>query len=62
MSNTKSVEQISAPPPAHMVGNGFRVHNFFPGGYNIDNKRMSHFICWTTIQKLTFPLLKIQEE
>lgn len=36
MSTT--VKQISAvlnPPAPHMVGDGFRVHNFFPSGYKI---------------------------
>lgn len=26
----KHVQQILPPPPTHMVGDGFRVHNFFP--------------------------------
>jgi hypothetical protein len=30
MSNQRSVEAAIAPPPPHMVGDGFRVHNFFP--------------------------------
>ena len=29
----KTVEIILAPPAPHMVGDGFRVHNFFPSGY-----------------------------
>ena len=28
MKNKKPVEAIIAPPPPHMVGDGFRVHNF----------------------------------
>ncbi len=40
---TKVVEQILAPLPSHMVGDGFRVHNFFPNGYRLGNKRMSPF-------------------
>jgi quercetin 2,3-dioxygenase len=44
MSNKiRSVEAVIAPPPAHMVGDGFRVHSFFPGGRLIDKKRMSPF-------------------
>lgn len=39
----KEVQQILAPPPTHMVGDGFRVHNFFPGGYNLPPDRMSPF-------------------
>lgn len=39
----KSVEKVVPPPPAHMVGDGFTVHNFIPGGAQISNKRMSPF-------------------
>jgi redox-sensitive bicupin YhaK (pirin superfamily) len=41
--NKKSIEAIIAPPPPHMVGDGFRVHNFFPNSQLIDKKRMSPF-------------------
>jgi len=41
--NTKSIETIMAPPPPHMVGDGFRVHNFFPDSKVIGKKRMSPF-------------------
>ena len=43
MSNKKAIEAVIAPPPPHMVGDGFRVHSFFPGGRLIDKKRMSPF-------------------
>ena len=43
MSTTRSVEAIIAPPPPHMVGDGFRVHNFFPGTKQIGKTRMSPF-------------------
>ncbi|MBI3139176.1 MAG: pirin family protein [Sphingobacteriales bacterium] len=39
----RNIEHIIAPPPPHMVGDGFRVHSFFPGGRLIDKKRMSPF-------------------
>lgn len=39
----KTVEKIVAPPPAHMVGDGFKVHNFIPNGARIANSRMSPF-------------------
>lgn len=39
----KEVQQILAPPPSHMVGDGFRVHNFFPAGYDMAPDRMSPF-------------------
>jgi redox-sensitive bicupin YhaK (pirin superfamily) len=38
---SKSIESVSAPPPAHMVGDGFKVHNFFPG--RLPMERMSPF-------------------
>lgn len=39
----KEVQQVLPPPPAHMVGDGFRVHNFFPNGYDMHPDRMSPF-------------------
>lgn len=39
----KTVQQILPPPAAHMVGDGFRVYNFFPSGYNMPEDRMSPF-------------------
>src|ERR1035437_530647 len=51
---TKSVQQILAPPSPHMVGNGFRVHNFFPGGYNLGMKRMSPFFLLDYNSKIEF--------
>ncbi len=39
---TKSVEQIIAPPPPHWVGDGFRVHGFFPY-QRLGHSRMSPF-------------------
>ncbi len=42
------------PPPApHMVGDGFRVHNFFPRK-DIDNKRMSPFFLMDYNSKINF--------
>jgi hypothetical protein len=40
MQTTKTVQQVIAPPPTHMVGNGFKVHNFFP---TLSEDRMSPF-------------------
>lgn len=54
MSNNKrSIEAIIAPPPPHMVGDGFRVHGFFPGGI-IDKKRMSPFFLMDYNSKVEF--------
>jgi len=33
---TKNISRILNPPAPHMVGDGFRVHNFFPNGYQLD--------------------------
>lgn len=41
---TKKIELIAAPQMPHMVGDGFRVHNFIPSGYHLDMKRMDPFI------------------
>lgn len=38
----RSIETIVEPGAPHMVGDGFRVHSFFPG-QQIDKKRMSPF-------------------
>ena len=43
MNTLKAIEYTINPPPPHMVGDGFRVHSFFPGGRLIDKKRMSPF-------------------
>ncbi|MEY2829790.1 MAG: hypothetical protein RIQ33_1648 [Bacteroidota bacterium] len=55
MSKIKSVQQVLAPPAAHMVGDGFRVHNFFPSGYNMGLKRMSPFFMLDYNSKVEFP-------
>lgn len=53
--NTKSVQQVLPPPPPHMVGDGFRVHNFFPSGYTIAQDRMSPFFMLDYNSKIEFP-------
>lgn len=52
---TKNIEHIIAPPPHHFVGDGFRVHNFFPGTPHIDMQRMSPFILMDYNSKFYFP-------
>lgn len=54
MRNKKSIEYIIAPPPPHMVGDGFRVHSFFPGAKLIDKKRMSPFFLMDYGAKIEF--------
>lgn len=39
---TKRVEKIIPPPPPHWVGDGFKVHGFFPHG-PLTGERMSPF-------------------
>lgn len=41
--DTKTVKTILPPPPFHMVGDGFRVHNFFPSQEEIGMTGMSPF-------------------
>jgi quercetin 2,3-dioxygenase len=53
-NNKKTVEAVIAPPPPHMVGDGFRVHNFFPGSRLIDKKRMSPFFLLDYNSKIEF--------
>jgi hypothetical protein len=52
---TRNVELVLAPPAPHMVGDGFRVHNFIPSGYHLDMKRMSPFIMMDYNSKFYFP-------
>lgn len=54
----KQVQQVLAPPAPHMVGDGFRVHNFFPGGYDMGKKRMSPFFLLDYNAKIDFPARK----
>jgi redox-sensitive bicupin YhaK (pirin superfamily) len=53
MNSKRSIEAVIAPPPPHMVGNGFRVHGFFPGR-TIDKKRMSPFFLMDYNSKVEF--------
>jgi len=42
-NNIKNIEAILPPPGTHMVGDGFKVHNFFPSYNLIGEKGMSPF-------------------
>lgn len=53
MSNQRSVEKIIPPDETHWVGDGFRVHNFFP--YGLEEQRMSPFYLLDYNSKHTFP-------
>lgn len=50
----KKIEKILTPPAPHMVGDGFRVHNFLPNGYKLGNKRMSPFFLLDYNSKVDF--------
>lgn len=55
MTNLRSIEKLIAPPAFHMVGDGFRVHNFFPGNDIQDIRRMSPFFLLDYNSKIEFP-------
>lgn len=52
---TRNLERILTPPPPHMVGNGFRVHQFFPTGLGEGFERMDPFILMDYNSKFYFP-------
>jgi len=49
--NIKPVSAVLNPPAPHMVGDGFRVHNFFPNGYKL---KMSPFFLLDYNSKIQF--------
>lgn len=51
----RSVQFIYSPPSFHWVGNGFRVHNFFPSNTDIDMYRMSPWFLMDYASKFDFP-------
>lgn len=51
----RSIEVVVAPKEPHYVGDGFRVHNFIPGGYRLDMERMTPFIMLDYNSKFHFP-------
>jgi len=55
MKNIKEIEMILPPPPPNMVGNGFKVHSFFPSTYKIGMRRMSPFFLMDYNAKRTVP-------
>jgi quercetin 2,3-dioxygenase len=52
---TKKIEVVIPPREPHFVGDGFRVHNFIPGAYRLDMKRMDPFIMMDYNSKFYFP-------
>jgi redox-sensitive bicupin YhaK (pirin superfamily) len=51
----KSIEAVIPPPPFHMVGDGFRVHNFFPSDSIVGMTGMSPFFLMDYGSKWIFP-------
>ncbi len=51
-NNFRQIESIIPLPPSHMVGDGFRVHNFFP---RYGEKRMSPFFLLDYNPEYYFP-------
>jgi len=50
----REVEQVLAPPPPHMVGDGFRVHGFLPNR-QLGETRMSPFFLLDYNARFHFP-------
>jgi redox-sensitive bicupin YhaK (pirin superfamily) len=50
-ATVKSVSAVLNAPAPHMVGDGFRVHNFFPSGYKV---QMSPFFLLDYNSKIEF--------
>lgn len=50
----KEIEKIFAPPAPHMVGDGFKMHNFIPGVSTLDMKRMDPFLVLDYGSKMYF--------
>ena len=49
----RAIEKVIQPSEFHMVGDGFRVHSFFPS-QEIDSSRMSPFVLFDYNQKFHF--------
>lgn len=53
--NYRNIISVNPPPPFHMVGDGFRVHNFFPSDPDIGIDGMSPFFLLDYGSKYYFP-------
>lgn len=53
--NNRKTELVMQPPDPHWVGDGFRVHNFIPGGYRLDMERMNPFVLLDYHSKYHYP-------
>jgi redox-sensitive bicupin YhaK (pirin superfamily) len=54
-NNIKKIKTIINPPAPHMVGDGFRVHNFFPSDSIIGMQGMSPFFLMDYNSKMIIP-------
>lgn len=54
MKKFRSVEEVLSPSASHMVGDGFKVVNFYPGGKNFGS-RMSPFFLMDYNPAFNFP-------
>jgi redox-sensitive bicupin YhaK (pirin superfamily) len=54
-SKLKTIEVILSPPAPHMVGDAFRVHNFFPSSDEIGMQGMSPFFLLDYNSKVDIP-------
>ncbi|HBS89015.1 MAG: short-chain dehydrogenase [Bacteroidetes bacterium GWF2_38_335] len=54
MKPFRNIQKIYNPPPFHWVGNGFKVHNFFPRAIE-SNDRMSPFFLLDYNAKIHYP-------
>ncbi len=52
---TKDIEWVFSPPEVHMVGDGFRMHNFIPGLPELTMERMDPFLVLDYNSKHNFP-------
>ena len=59
-TNYKIIKAVLNPPPFHMVGDGFRVHNFFPSLSEIGLNGMSPFFLMDYNSKWMVPSSKNQ--
>mgnify|MGYP003938226665 CR=1 FL=1 len=51
----RTIEIVVPPGVPHMVGDGFRVHNFIPSRFRLDMQRMDPFIMMDYNSKFYFP-------
>lgn len=51
----RNIELVASPNAPHMVGDGFRVHNFIPSRFRLDMQRMDPFIMMDYNSKFYFP-------